>query len=71
MFARFAAVVFLVSATLLTRCLAWNDEGHRIVALIAESRLTTPARQHVRELLGGLNVRELTALGDQFQPINW
>lgn len=37
---------------------AWGDEGHRVVALIAESRLTPAARQHVQHLLGGTDVRE-------------
>ncbi len=31
--------------------LAWNDEGHRVVALIAESRLTPAARSMVKYLL--------------------
>src|SRR3712207_939222 len=34
------------------RALAWGDTGHRVVAIIAEGRLTPRAREEVRRLLG-------------------
>jgi hypothetical protein len=39
-------------------CLAWGGEGHQLVALIAEDRLTPPARAAVKELLDGANISD-------------
>ena len=45
-----AFACFLVVAC--SRVLAWGGEGHQVVALIAEARLTDTARAKVQELLG-------------------
>lgn len=44
----FLCILLCTTATLL----AWGGEGHQVVALIAEERLTDQAREGIRELLG-------------------
>ncbi|MEW6542772.1 MAG: S1/P1 nuclease [Nitrospirota bacterium] len=43
---------------------AWGDEGHRIVALVAESRLTDRARDATRALLDGDNLITVATWAD-------
>lgn len=47
----FVAVFILLVLSAATS-FAWGPEGHRIIADLAEQRLTPIARQHVKELLG-------------------
>jgi hypothetical protein len=49
--ARWAAAAAVV-LTLPSRAVAWGGDGHQIVALIAEERLTPEARRAVADLLG-------------------
>jgi hypothetical protein len=42
-----------VSALAPSTILAWGNEGHQVIALIAADRLTPAARSEVAELLGG------------------
>src|SRR5712692_7044039 len=42
----------LVSLILASQALGWGQEGHRVVASIAERHLTTQARAKVQEILG-------------------
>lgn len=50
-FRLFSLTVFLALLALSAPARAWNDEGHRIIALIAEDHLTPLARQRVNALL--------------------
>ena len=42
-----------VSALAPSAILAWGNEGHQVIALIADDRLTPAARSEVADLLGG------------------
>src|SRR4051812_17782512 len=49
------SLILLVPTTLF----AWGGEGHQIVAMIAEERLTPEAQEGIRELLGdGVDISE-------------
>jgi hypothetical protein len=50
-------VLCLASAAYASPARAWGDEGHRIVALIAESYLTPAVRARVQELLASDDTR--------------
>lgn len=43
---------------------AWGAQGHRLVAAIAEGRLTPVARQNVRWLLDGVSLAEIATWAD-------
>lgn len=43
---------------------AWGPQGHRLVARIAEGRLTPVARQNVRWLLDGVSLAEVASWAD-------
>jgi nuclease S1 len=45
--------------------LAWGPEGHRVVASVAESRLTPAAKLHVRELLGNDDLAAISIWADE------
>jgi S1/P1 nuclease len=47
-----AAVVLLCLYSVPSLALAWSGDGHQIVCLIAEDRLTPVAKAGIRELLG-------------------
>jgi hypothetical protein len=42
----------------------WGDNGHRIVAQVAENRLSAPARDRVRALLGARRLAQIAAWPD-------
>ena len=44
---------------------AWGAQGHRLVARIAEGRLTPVARQNVRWLLDGASLADVAAWADE------
>jgi hypothetical protein len=48
---RYAAVLFAVVAFTTTPTLAWGPLGHRIIAGMAQERLSEPVRREVRSLL--------------------
>jgi nuclease S1 len=55
---------------------AWGGQGHRLVGLIAAERLTPMARQHVRTLLDGQTLADVSSwadslTGDQVQTSYW
>jgi hypothetical protein len=47
---------------------AWEDDGHRIVADVAEALLTPPARQRVDRLLNGARMRDVANYADDIRP---
>src|ERR1700736_4650974 len=57
--ATMAAAAVAVGVALSGRALAWGDQGHRIVAEIAEQYLEPKAAQQVRELLALENATTL------------
>jgi nuclease S1 len=46
-------VALVVSTFAPSSVLAWGNEGHQVIALIAADRLTAVARTEVADLLGG------------------
>lgn len=50
-------------------CLAWNGEGHQVIAYIAEERLSNKAKAGVRDLLGDaqLSDAEIANWADQIR----
>jgi hypothetical protein len=46
---------------------AWGHEGHRLVALVAESRLTSEARQQVHLLLGRDSIADIASFADDYR----
>ncbi len=62
-------LVVILSAILSSTCLAWNGEGHQIIAWIAEERLTDKAKAGVKELLGdaALSDAEIASWADQIR----
>lgn len=46
---------------------AWSSTGHRIVARVAESRLTPQARRAIRDLLGGESLADVSTLPDTWR----
>ena len=48
----------------------WWDLGHRIVAQLAESRLTPHTREAVREILGGQSLADASVWADNIQELS-
>jgi nuclease S1 len=48
-----ALVVTLVLAVVPAAALAWSEDGHRVVAAVADERLSPAARRMVRDIAGG------------------
>ena len=46
---------------------AWSSTGHRVVARVAESRLSPQARRAVRELLGSESLADVSTLPDSWR----
>jgi hypothetical protein len=59
------ATIFVFLTLISASSSAWGPEGHRIVADIAETRLTPIARLQVKELLGNDNLAEVAVWADQ------
>jgi hypothetical protein len=49
---RRAAAAFALTLVVASSALGWGQEGHRVVAIIAERHLTAKARERVRQILG-------------------
>ncbi|MFZ5877446.1 MAG: S1/P1 nuclease [Nitrospirota bacterium] len=47
--------------------LAWGDKAHQVVAVIAESHLTPPARDQVQALIGPSRLRDVAMWADQIR----
>jgi hypothetical protein len=65
---------FLPAAALATAVLfvaqpafAWGDKGHRVVAMVAEARLTPDARETVRSLVGSPKLRDVAGWADDIR----
>ncbi|HUK46758.1 MAG TPA: S1/P1 nuclease [Terriglobales bacterium] len=56
---------FLFLAAIAPQSFAWGPEGHRIVADIAESRLSPEARIKIRQLLGNDDLAAISTWADQ------
>lgn len=65
----FAALIALPSShpTTARHAPAWFDLGHRVVARIAEGRLTPHAAEAVRDLLGGQDMADASIWADQIR----
>jgi hypothetical protein len=61
------AVIFIFLILLCTSSSAWGPEGHRIVADIAETRLTATARMQVKELLGNDDLAAVSIWADEMK----
>lgn len=57
-----ASFLFFLSAT--SAVFAWGPEGHRVVADLAEARLTPEARLGIRELLGNDDLAAISTWAD-------
>jgi hypothetical protein len=47
--------------------LAWGDKGHKVVAMVAESRLTPAANAAVQRLIGPSKLRDVSTWADQIK----
>ena len=56
------SVVVFAAAQVSTN--AWGPQGHRLIARIAEARLTPVARQNVRWLLDGASLADVASWAD-------
>jgi S1/P1 Nuclease len=66
----------LLGLTIATPATAWGPEGHKIVAAVAEQRLTPSARAAVKELLKGHPLASISSWADQVkrtrpETYNW
>jgi S1/P1 Nuclease len=61
------AAFFLLLILIPNPSLAWGPEGHRIVADIAQTRLTPTARLHVKELLGNDDLAAISVWADDIK----
>lgn len=61
---KISALFFFFLTFLAGRCLAWGPEGHRIVAEIAEVRLTHLAQQRITQLLGNDDLAGISVWAD-------
>jgi hypothetical protein len=52
---RFPALLVLIIPSL---CYGWGGEGHQLIALIAEEKMTPEARAAVAELLDGAHISD-------------
>lgn len=59
-----ATVVLLVDTPLAS---AWGGKGHRVVAMVAEARLTPDAREAVRSLIGPSRLRDVAGWADDIR----
>lgn len=60
----FAGAVALSCTTLAN---AWGDRGHRLVAMVAENRLTPAARINVQLILGKDSLASIAAYADEYR----
>lgn len=66
---RRAATAFVISLLMASNALGWGQEGHRVVATIAEAHLTPKAREKVQEILGvDGSLAEVSTWVDEVRP---
>jgi hypothetical protein len=61
-----AAASLLLAMTASARVSAWNAQGHRLVARIADERLTPIARRNVSWLLGPESLTDISSWADRY-----
>jgi hypothetical protein len=68
-FFRFALVTLVAAANLFLAhsVFAWGEKGHRVVALVAEPRLTPAAGAAVQRLIGPSKLRDVAMWADQIK----
>lgn len=62
-----AWAIALLAVPAVQPAFAWGDKGHQVVAVIAESRLTFPALEAVRSLIGPSRLRDVAMWADQIR----
>jgi S1/P1 Nuclease len=62
-----SAAVFLLLLLMPARSLAWGREGHRLVADIAQARLTATARLELKQLLGDDDLAAISVWADDIR----
>ena len=60
------AASLILTTTVTARVGAWNAQGHRLVALIADQRLTPLARRNVAWLLGPESLADVSSWADRY-----
>ena len=60
------AASLILTTTVPARVGAWNAQGHRLVALIADERLTPLARRNVAWLLGPESLADVSSWADRY-----
>jgi hypothetical protein len=61
-----AAASLILAMTVSARVDGWNAQGHRLVASIADQRLTPVARRHVSWLLGPESLADISSWADRY-----
>jgi hypothetical protein len=64
---KYCAAIFIFLSLISPSSFAWGPEGHRIVADIAGTRLTSTARLHVKELLGNDDLATVSVWADEMK----
>lgn len=62
-----AAVIGVAALALAHPVFAWGDKGHRVAAIVAETRLTPAAREAVRSLIGPSRLRDVAMWADHIR----
>jgi len=63
-----AAAAFALMLVVASNALGWGQEGHRVVATIAESHLTMKTRERVRQILGlKVSLAEVSTWADEIR----
>jgi hypothetical protein len=66
---RRAAVAFALTLVFAINALGWGQEGHQVVAIIAERHLTAKARERVRQILGAEgSLAAVSTWADEIRP---
>ena len=66
-----AATSLILAMTVTARVNAWNAQGHRLVARIADRRLTPIARRNVLWLLGPESLADVSSWADRYLEGNY
>jgi len=61
--------VFIILLFLNPRSFAWGPEGHRIVAILAQERLTANAKHEIKALLGDESLTSIATFADDIRKI--
>jgi hypothetical protein len=62
------ALSVVITSALVGQALAWGQEGHSIVAEIAQQRLKEPAAKKVQQLLKGRSLASVASWADDVRP---